>query len=61
MRFYSNDMTSIQQALASGELVAAVVWNDSYTFLKGEGHPVAFMSPKEGAMTWTAKGNAVDN
>ncbi|MEE9300981.1 MAG: extracellular solute-binding protein [Alphaproteobacteria bacterium] len=53
LRFYSNDMTSIQQALASGELVAAVVWNDSYTFLKGEGHPVAFMSPKEGAMTWT--------
>ena len=53
LRFYSNDMTSIQQALASGELVAAVVWNDSYTFLKGEGHPVAFMNPKEGAMTWT--------
>lgn len=53
LRFYSNDMTSMQQALASGELVAAVVWNDSYTFLKREGHPVAFMNPKEGAMTWT--------
>jgi spermidine/putrescine transport system substrate-binding protein len=52
LRFYSNDMTSLQQALASGELVAAVVWNDSYTFLKREGHPVAFMNPKEGFMTW---------
>ncbi len=53
LRFYSNDMTTVQQALASGELVAAVTWNDSALVLKDEGLPVKFMQPKEGAMTWT--------
>ncbi|MDH3473118.1 MAG: extracellular solute-binding protein [Rhodospirillales bacterium] len=53
LRYYANSPTDIQQALASGELVAGVAWNDSYTNLKGEGVPVKFMKPKEGAMTWT--------
>jgi spermidine/putrescine transport system substrate-binding protein len=52
LRFYSNDLTSMEQALASGELVAATAWNQSYVTLKNEGHPVAFMNPKEKAMTW---------
>jgi spermidine/putrescine transport system substrate-binding protein len=52
LRFYSNDLTSMEQALASGELVAATLWNQSYVTLKSEGHPVAFMNPKEKAMTW---------
>ena len=52
MRYYWSSVTDIQQALASGELVAAAAWNDSYTALKSEGIPVKFMSPKEGAMTW---------
>lgn len=53
LRFYSNDMTSVQQALASGEIVAGVTWNDSYLTLKDQGLPVKWMQPKEGAMTWT--------
>ncbi len=53
LRFYSNDMTSVQQALASGELVAAATWNDSALLLSDQGLAVKFMKPKEGAMTWT--------
>jgi len=52
LRFYSDDPTTIQQAMASGELVAATAWNDSYAALLDQGLPVAFMNPKEGAMTW---------
>lgn len=53
LRYYTSSPTDIQQAIASGELVAAVAWNDAYTHLTGEGVPVKWMSPKEGAMTWT--------
>ena len=53
LRFYSNDMTSVQQALASGELVAAATWNDSALLLRDHGLSVKFMKPKEGAMTGT--------
>lgn len=53
LRTYANSPTDIQQMLASGELVAAVGWNDSYSALKSEGVPVKFMKPKEGLMTWT--------
>lgn len=52
LRFYSNDMTTIQQALASGELVAASTWNDSVVELRKQGVPVEFMEPKEGRITW---------
>ena len=53
LRFYTNDLTSWEQGLASGELVAAASWNDTPTRLIKEGLPVQFMKPKEGAMTWT--------
>jgi spermidine/putrescine transport system substrate-binding protein len=53
LRFYANSATDIQNAIASGEVVAAVSWNDAYSALKAEGVPVKFMNPKEGAMTWT--------
>lgn len=53
LRYYATSPTDIEQALASGELVAGVTWNDSYTRLKADGVPVKFMKPKEGAMTWT--------
>jgi spermidine/putrescine transport system substrate-binding protein len=53
LRYYANSPTDIENALASGELVAGVTWNDSYTRLKDSGVPVKFMKPKEGAMTWT--------
>jgi len=52
VKFYSNDDTTLQQALASGEVVAAVGWNSSYTALRRQGVPVKYMSPKEGIITW---------
>lgn len=52
VKFYSNDDTTLQQALASGEIVAAVGWNSSYTQLRRQGVPVKYMSPKEGIITW---------
>ncbi len=52
IRTYTDDMTTLEQALASGELVAAMTWNSSPVVLKGEGVPVKFANPKEGALTW---------
>ena len=52
LRYYSNTMTDVEQSLASGELVAAATRNSSITALRGQGLPVDFMKPKEGAMTW---------
>ena len=53
LRYYTNDTTSWEQALASGELIAAASWNSTPLNLLQEDVPVAFMNPKEGAMTWT--------
>jgi spermidine/putrescine transport system substrate-binding protein len=52
IRTYTDDTTSLEQALASGELVAAMTWDSSAIELKGEGVPVVFANPKEGALTW---------
>lgn len=52
VRMYTDDMTSVEQAIAAGELVAAMTWNSSAVALKAEGVPVAFAAPKEGALTW---------
>ena len=52
IRTYTDDTTSLEQALASGELVAAMTWDSSAVVLKGEGVPVTFANPKEGALTW---------
>ena len=49
---YTTDMTSVEQSLASGALVAAMTWNASATTLKKQGVPVEFMKPKEGMLTW---------
>ena len=49
---YSNDMTMMEQALASGELVAAMTWNESLGNLKKQDVDVAWANPKEGALTW---------
>lgn len=49
---YTTDMTSVEQSLASGELVAAMAWNASAVALKKQGVPVEFMKPKEGMLTW---------
>ena len=52
IRTYTDDTTTLEQALASGELVAAMTWNSSATLLTYEGVPVKFAKPKEGALTW---------
>ncbi|MGF0538177.1 ABC transporter substrate-binding protein [Agrobacterium sp. ES01] len=51
-RFLGGDQTEVQQALASGEIVAAYAWNDAVKNLKGEGINIAYARPKEGYFTW---------
>lgn len=53
MASYTTDMTSVEQSLASGALVAAMTWNESAVALRKQGVPVAFMKPKEGMLTWS--------
>ncbi|MBV1837920.1 PotD/PotF family extracellular solute-binding protein [Acetobacter estunensis] len=53
MRFYSADPATVQNAMASGEIVAAMGWNVVANKLKEAGVPVAFMTPKEGKLTWS--------
>src|SRR4029079_10797953 len=49
---YTTDMTSVEQSLARGALVAAMTRNALATTLKKQGLPVEFMKPKEGMLTW---------
>lgn len=52
IRAYTDDTTTLEQALASGEMVAAMTWNSSAVLLQSEEVPVRFAKPKEGALTW---------
>jgi len=52
LRFRQSDMTTVEQALASGEIVAAMTWNSSPTALLAQGVPVKFANVKEGGLTW---------
>ncbi len=52
IREYTDDMTTLEQMLASGELVAAMTWNSSPVELKKQGVPVSYANPKEGPLTW---------
>ena len=52
LRFYWDDNTTMEQALASGELVASTAWNSSYVTLKGQGIDVKYMKPKEGILSY---------
>ncbi len=52
LRFYWDTTTTVEQALAAGELVASTGWNDSAVQLKAQGIPVKFMQPKEGILTY---------
>ncbi|MCZ4353533.1 extracellular solute-binding protein [Roseovarius aestuarii] len=52
IRVYTDDNSTLEQALASGEMVAAMTWNSSAVTLAAEGVPVKFANPKEGALTW---------
>lgn len=51
-RFYWTDVTQLEQAVKTGEVVAAYAWNQSYTTLLNEGVPVGYMTPKEGILAW---------
>jgi spermidine/putrescine transport system substrate-binding protein len=52
LRFVSSDDTSLAQALASGEIVAAMSWRVTYKTLKTQGKKVAFMNPPGGMFTF---------
>jgi len=52
LRFRQSDSTTLTQALASGEVVAAMTWSDVPTALAAEGLPVKFAEVKEGGLTW---------
>ncbi|MEO1471758.1 MAG: extracellular solute-binding protein, partial [Pseudomonadota bacterium] len=51
-RVYTDDTTTLEQALASGEMAAAMTWNASAVLLQSEGVPVRFAKPREGQLTW---------
>ena len=52
VRFYWDSNATVEQALASGELVMSTGWNSSVVTLQGQGVPVAFANPKEGIMSY---------
>ncbi|MAC81562.1 MAG: ABC transporter [Rhodobacteraceae bacterium] len=52
IRTYTDDTTTLEQALASGEMVAAMTWNSSAVVLQSQDVPVKFAKPREGALTW---------
>ncbi len=52
LRLVTSDSTTLTQAVASGEVVAAITWNDHYTEMKAENLPVKFLRPKTGMMTF---------
>jgi len=52
IRFYWNDTTALEQAMASGEVVASSAWNSSVVALRDVGVPVAYANPKEGILAW---------
>jgi len=55
LRFYWSDPTQLEQAVASGEVVAAWSWSASYSTLKSQGVPVKYMTqPKEGVSSWVS-------
>lgn len=51
-RFLWTDASELQQAMASGEIVAAYAWNDLIKNLRNDGIPVEYAVPKEGMFTW---------
>ena len=52
LRFYWNDTTTLDQAMASGEVIASSGWNSSVVALRNAGVPVAFANPKEGLLAY---------
>lgn len=52
IRFYWDSNSTVEQALASGELVASTGWNSSVVALSGQGVNVKLANPKEGIMSY---------
>jgi len=52
VRMYTSDNTTLTQALASGEIVAAMTWNEVPPSVKAAGVDVKWAKLKEGALTW---------
>jgi len=52
LRFYWSDTTALEQAVATGEVVATSSWNSSASQLRQQGIPVRYMKPREGILTW---------
>lgn len=52
LRFYWSDDTVIEEALASGEVVATTCWMGPYSGLRERGVPIAMLRPREGMLTW---------
>lgn len=51
-RLLWNDPTDAEQAMASGEIIAAYSWNGLVKDLHDQGIKVAYAHPKEGFFTW---------
>ncbi|GAB4383169.1 ABC transporter substrate-binding protein [Albidovulum sp.] len=51
-RFLWSDPTEAEQAMASGEIVAAYAWNALVKNLRDQGIAVEYARPKEGFFTW---------
>lgn len=52
LRFYWSDDTVIEEALASGEVVATTCWMGPYAGLRERGIPIEILRPREGMLTW---------
>jgi spermidine/putrescine transport system substrate-binding protein len=52
LAFYWSGRADMEQALVSGEVIAAYGWNASYASLLAKGIDVGFMNPAEGILTW---------
>ena len=53
VKFYWAESTTLNQAMASGEVDLAWAWNETPTTMKAEGHPVVMnKDTEEGLSTW---------
>lgn len=52
LRFVSSDDTALAQGLASGEIVAAMSWRETFAALHREHKPVAYLNPPGGIFTY---------
>lgn len=53
LKFYWSDVTTLESALASGEIVAGLGWTESYIKLRQQGVDVRLMKPIEGSLAWS--------